>query len=845
MNATDDSHQSSRHAILLPNEVLTYIFEHLSPIELSKVAQSSRSLHRVATAPSLWEQTYLSFWREENWSKSRDRGTASWRDGRRIQYMYRTAKRIWRENALENKSSNNEEISSQGQETDSDRIALESKSPFPKFLSAPSVDLFEGHQHALPNFYKLFCERICIDDDVLKRIQAKCFEHHGWLEKMIEIYDEYGDDIKDLLHALITVQRRFDPDSGLMVSEVKDGKEEERPSFSSAYELRMPYAKRSRTHHLSLLHLAKQFHQYIQHQEAVCGLNHIRDISRSREISEGPFPWTKVHASHFSKASKTNIGAMQKAKVFENSLCYLSMFLGGEGNEIVNELDMLAVACSLYLAKERISLEGSGARRFAQSICKFMQNRGFRGARNHLFHRLDNNFIHLCLDESGRESLPLTLVVIFCALSNRLGLSALPTNTPGRLLAIVSQSHHSSDGEKADPFWISAADDGFLYELSDLQRLFRMNSLDPDHTIVSAATPLEVCLRASRNIFNGLQSAHMMANFNMGSDTFAVVQLGEENGESDRDIDQIFEKTLLANDNIFNPRRIFLRADDRNAHLVSTLYKEIGSTSKLKRRTDSQAFLATAGRYQEVDQSSETKAILSMFAAANAMTELSDEADRDGTAFSTATAQQYLPIGILSIQSGLQRRPHFESSQFDLMRRADLESMKANLLRQDLLGRSPKTRSSSSNTEKNKVLEMMHPVGTIFVHRVYRYHAIIQDWDKKCDKGEDWISAMDVDDLPNGGREQPFYTSLVNDGSVRYVAHCNILPAVASSTISSNEEAKKPHLSQSQVEKLINEHDLGDIFRCASATSDGSCLRLLLNATGEHIYPDDSACFMK
>lgn len=798
---------------LLPNEILVGIFEQLNPIDLSRVAQSSHSLRSVATTSSLWEPFYLSFWQEEDSRKSHIRGTEHWRDAKRFQYLHKTANRIWEQDSEQMQESGTKDLDQEHYDT-----------PFPKYLSALSKDPMKD-RNAPPEFYKLFCERMHIDEEVFTRIQAQCFKSSGWLQEMIDIYERYGDDVKDILHALITVQRRSDPNSALLI-ETGEGEQE----FPSAYNLRLQRTKRSKTHHLTLLYFGKQLLQYVQHQQGVCGLNHIRSMSRSNEVTEGPFSWTGMHAVDASQTSDEGFAAVSIAKVFENSLCYLSMFRGGEGYEITNELDMLAVACSLYLAKEGISLENNGSRQFAQGICKFMQIRGYRGARDHKFHRLDNSFIHLCLDESGRKSLPLTLVVVFCSLANRLGLNALPTNTPGRLLAVVQHLGHK--------FWISAADDGLLYELTNLQALFRMNSLSSDHAIVSPSTPLELCLRASRNIFNGLHGAHMVADLNMGSDTLALVEKGEEDIEKAQRLDQIFEETMLASNNVFNPRRTFLRAKDRQSYLVSPL-NEADEGSTLKRRTDSDAYLATAGRFKDDDQSSETKAVLSMFAAANAMTELGDEADRNGTALSIVTAQHYLPNSILSIQSGLKKRSEAELNQSEKMRLSELQTMATDLLAQDRAGRKQKRREASTDSEEDKsLLKMMHTVGTVFVHRVYGYQAVIQDWDVKCDKGEDWISAMDVDDLPNGGRKQPFYTSLVSDGSVRYVAHCNILPASADLS-PSDRKGERKEVTQSQIEKLMYSHDFGDIFRCASSNHDGSELRMLLNATGKHMYPDD------
>ena len=65
-------------------------------------------------------------------------------------------------------------------------------------------------------------------------------------------------------------------------------------------------------------------------------------------------------------------------------------------------------------------------------------------------------------------------------------------------------------------------------------------------------------------------------------------------------------------------------------------------------------------------------------------------------------------------------------------------------------------------------------IGQVFKHRRYGYIAAIRGWDRRCQMGERWIQAMNVDGLP-GGREQCFYNSVV--AAVvgdRYVAEENI-----------------------------------------------------------------------
>ena len=80
-------------------------------------------------------------------------------------------------------------------------------------------------------------------------------------------------------------------------------------------------------------------------------------------------------------------------------------------------------------------------------------------------------------------------------------------------------------------------------------------------------------------------------------------------------------------------------------------------------------------------------------------------------------------------------------------------------------------------------------VGQTFQHKRYNYFAVITGWDVECRAGEDWISRMQVDQLPRG-KHQSFYhvklaslctlvgilltISRVEDSSPRYVAEDNI-----------------------------------------------------------------------
>ena len=66
---------------------------------------------------------------------------------------------------------------------------------------------------------------------------------------------------------------------------------------------------------------------------------------------------------------------------------------------------------------------------------------------------------------------------------------------------------------------------------------------------------------------------------------------------------------------------------------------------------------------------------------------------------------------------------------------------------------------------------VQYHVGDLFMHKRYGYQGVITGWDKECDASKEWISRMQVDNLPRG-RHQSFY-------QVLYVACCflSVLPS--------------------------------------------------------------------
>ncbi|CAO1615071.1 unnamed protein product [Jaminaea pallidilutea] len=86
------------------------------------------------------------------------------------------------------------------------------------------------------------------------------------------------------------------------------------------------------------------------------------------------------------------------------------------------------------------------------------------------------------------------------------------------------------------------------------------------------------------------------------------------------------------------------------------------------------------------------------------------------------------------------------------------------------------TSSDKTSTSREDASEdvVQYGIGSLFSHRRYGYRGVIVGWDAQCDASPEWMRQMQVDSLPAGGRHQPFYNVIVDDGSSRYVAQCNI-----------------------------------------------------------------------
>ena len=120
-----------------------------------------------------------------------------------------------------------------------------------------------------------------------------------------------------------------------------------------------------------------------------------------------------------------------------------------------------------------------------------------------------NHFAHTFLT-SHRETLPLSLVVVFVAIARRLGLSAAATNFPDRVVARVHRSTNGQD--EPDDFFVDVYASNHV-PIVRRQALENNLAARPDIALAdhgqylcSALVPITIG-RVARNIMNSLRSA--------------------------------------------------------------------------------------------------------------------------------------------------------------------------------------------------------------------------------------------------------------------------------------------------------------------------------------------------
>ncbi|PWN35616.1 uncharacterized protein FA14DRAFT_172229 [Meira miltonrushii] len=806
----------------LPQEILIAIFDYLTPEDLSQVVQSSRELYKSATSSCLWERFYFSFWKEDRIENPQSARLNQLRNKRRIQNLYHTAQSVWNRHKTSNSSM---------------------ETPFPEFLTfSPSTQLHVEEEGSL-DFYKLFCARIRTDEKVIQVIKEQCINPTCWFEKVYETLQSYGDDVKDILIALIVVQKRVgrNPDIFIESDNMQNSK---MIDFPSALQSRKPSTYRSKTHSMVIQHLGEMMLQITREQQAIYGLNRMWAIIQEYDILGPSFSWTEISATRSNDDANLVPQDVVQIKQIETVFGYFSMICGGEGQEISNELDKMAVACSLFLADRDTQSEGpKKQQKIALAIYEFLKIRQFRMAKVYDTTKVYKNFIHCCLSKATRETHPMTFSVLYCAIACRLGLFALRTCIPDSAIIAI---RGGSSGQDTN-FWLDVEEGGLIYDSLDLKRKFRVSNDDSQSAQVSTCSTLFCCLSAARNIERDIGpviSPFMTLN--------TVDLIDQQKVTMNQDADEIFELIMAKDDNPFNPSATYFNHSDDQMYLVSAIYPK---TERLGKRLTEQSNPASA------QLPSRSQSINTFIIGRN---ELENRSNTEGIFHSLTILGTILPQSLISKAVAFERRKPFLRGQAPIDRLEDAVIRAKGMIKQQKEKLPPikrLARSSSGHTDDvedqstiddyidDDILDTIHPVGTVFVHRTEDYHGVITVWNKDYESPNPiFFHSMEDDATKDLPRKQPFYWIVAADNTTRYVAHVNIQPAsVCLSSLKNDTSASTTRLSYTQVEKLrkVVQSRESLTFSRVTAQKDGSHLRFELREEMLAIYPDEIAAYKK
>ncbi|MCO5565018.1 hypothetical protein L7F22_018688 [Adiantum nelumboides] len=354
-------------------------------------------------------------------------------------------------------------------------------------------------------------------------------------------------------------------------------------------------------------------------------------------------------------------------------------------------------------------------------------------------------------------------------------------NVPGRILAFV-ELPAESEHRAAERFWVDIYGGGIILREDDIRRLLsRMHEtpLDAAQLGLAASDAVTIALRAAKNILNSVQRMRTVPQILFAveeSSGEAITASGQGRHRSrlqGTDFDQTAAvhgaahtlvrlgtvpdirqgaagpNWLASLAKVSFPLDVLVIEDElvgRRSSVVSSTPRPRGSGVTDLRSHSSQVDAATMGENANSPPQPPPE-----------HSYLFNEQDEE--------AREMLAHELRGICLACQG----EVSERDRKRRnPSLEDLKG--------GDLDEARSTPAQGTQN--LDHIYSAGTVFVHRTYGYRAVIKSWDTMCSASENWIEQMGVRDLP-GGDKQPFYSSIVDDGSTRYVAHCNIVPAVS------------------------------------------------------------------
>lgn len=205
----------------------------------------------------------------------------------------------------------------------------------------------------------------------------------------------------------------------------------------------------------------------------------------------------------------------------EESLSAYDLFVAAEdslgGDDLSSRLD--AAANRIRTSRGPGEFDQLPGRQKALLVAEFLRASGLVGMPNEShYHALQNNFLHTAFTENS--SLPLQSAAIYCAVAQRLGIDAEPSNYPQHVyVGIRLPQDQTSDGEGP-----AQSEDDYMYldpwraseevETDQLHlRLAQMGVPREEHSQYLGPAPvLEMTLRTGRNIMVSVEEARHRAS---------------------------------------------------------------------------------------------------------------------------------------------------------------------------------------------------------------------------------------------------------------------------------------------------------------------------------------------
>lgn len=480
----------------LPPEVLFNVFAQLEePVDLYKVSLVSQAWRSIATDDQLWEDHYLRCYKPLTPTKNTgddERAIYHHREAKRragmIAWLKQTATsppstelfeafsdralqgmlRAHRVQKMDKPADVSDKVWSEvwklaHKDLDTSTTPPEAVPPGPLQLTPPfleknsSMSLSEA---SLPKFRLLFAKRMNVDEAIMQELRSLVDLTSCTLDGLLRLVVKHGDVCRPLLAALCATEtlthfnlERFLPHH--------DADEAPWPRARETYATVAKYKMEpARSHCLALQHIAAKGLGHLQRREGVMARKFLLDRQDDAE------------------AGDLKEKVLKSSKSIEQAMACVGLFRSGEGSDIREYLDLLAlfVFADLQaednaaareekpygLAPDPESMPAGSTRHHLARVVSSLRRLRYGVADGPDSTDIDNAFINVVMYcPAQRLATPLTLASIVSAVARRLGIAASVSNaTTSRPLIVAVEEGEEPATWKGEweRFFVDAAD---------------------------------------------------------------------------------------------------------------------------------------------------------------------------------------------------------------------------------------------------------------------------------------------------------------------------------------------------------------------------------------------------